>query len=108
MQTSGLQHIAPSVHLQDDVREYQVFRFLFDKSVTPPFKFHAPRPEHCITFYLRDPQKSGYIDSSVVHTYPACVINGMYTVPLKRYGGKDFWAIKIVLKPSTLYRLIKI
>ena len=29
----------------------------------------------------------------------------MYTVPIHRYGGNDFWAIKVVLQPSVLFKL---
>src|SRR6476646_8773413 len=95
-----LKDILPCEQLQPYVRKYQVFRFLFDKAVTPPVKFHPPRPEHCITFYIKDIQKFSYINSLAIHTYPACVINGMYTVPVNRYGGNDFLAIKGVLQPS--------
>ena len=108
MQPALLKRIFPCEILQHDVREYQVFRFLFDASISPPIKFHAPRPEHCITFYIRDAQKFSYINSPVIYTYPPCVINGMYTVPIHRYGGNDFLAIKVVLQPSTLFQLIKI
>jgi AraC-like DNA-binding protein len=108
MQPALLKHIIPCQNLQEYVREYQVFRFLFDASVSPPIKYHAPRPEHCITFYIRDAQKFSYLNSPIIYTYPACVINGFYTVPIHRYGGKDFWAIKVVLQPSTLFRLIEI
>lgn len=82
-----------------------MFRFVFDKDVVPPVKFHTPRPEHSITFYVRDVQKFSQIHSAKVVTYPPCVINGIYTVPINRYGGHDFWAIKVVFQPTTLFRL---
>lgn len=108
MQPALLKHLIPSENLQEYVREYQVFRFLFDASISPPIKFHAPRPEHCITFYIRDAQKFSYLNSPIIYTYPACVINGFYTFPIHRYGGNDFWAIKVVLQPSTLFHLINV
>ena len=108
MQPALLKHYIPSKNLQEYIREYQVFRFLFDKSISPPIKFHAPRPEHCITFYIRDAQKFSYLNSPIIYTYPACVINGFYTLPINRYGGNDFWAIKVVLQPSTLFHLINV
>jgi AraC-like DNA-binding protein len=103
-----LKDIPPGEQLQQYVRKYQVFRFIFDKEVTPPVKFHPPRPEHCITFYLRDVQKFSYLNSTTIQSYPQCVINGIYTTPVYRYGGNDFLAIKVVLQPSTLYQLIKL
>lgn len=99
--------ILPSPVLQEQVRKYQVFRFVFDKDIVPPVKFHAPRPEHSITFYLRDPQKFSFCNTGNIVTYPSCIINGMYTVPILRYGGSDFWAIKVVLQPTTLFQLLK-
>jgi AraC-like DNA-binding protein len=103
-----LKDISPCASLEEYVVKYQVFRFIFDREVLPPVKFHAPRPEHCITFYLRDTQRFSYINTQSILVYPQCVINGMYTVPILRFGGNDFWAIKVVLQPSTLYHLINI
>ena len=100
-----LRDILPCTALQNYVRKYQVYRFSFEKHITPPVKFHTPRPEHCITFYVRDPQKFSQIHSGTIGTYPHCIVNGVYTVPLYRYGGHDFCAIKVVLQPTTLSRL---
>jgi AraC-like DNA-binding protein len=105
MQPALLEDIYPCAILQDYVRKYQVFKFSFEKNVIPPVKFHAPRPEHSITFYVRDSQKFSQGDSETIITYPPCVINGIYTIPLHRYGGYDFLAIKVVLQPTTLSRL---
>lgn len=102
-----LKDISPGERLQGHIRKYQVFRFLFDQEVAPPVKFHLPRPEHCITFYIRDIQKFSYLDSGTIFSYPQCVINGIYTVPVYRYGGNDFLAIKVVLQPSVLYQLLR-
>lgn len=100
--------ILPCANLQDYVRKYQVFRFVFDNQITPPTKYHYPRPEHCITFYIRDAQKFRYPSFLTIQPYPQCVINGMHTVPVYRYSGNDFLAIKAILRPSVLYHLIKL
>lgn len=105
MQPVVLKDIYPCITLQEYVRKYQVFRFVFDKEVAPPVKFHTPRPEHSITFYTRDCQRFSHINSDEVVTYPHCIVNGIYTRPLKRFGGHDFLAIKVVLQPTTLSRL---
>lgn len=102
-----VEDILPKPALQQYVRTYQVFRFVFDKAVIPPIKHHYPRPEHCITFYIRDIQKFKYQSDGPVQSYPACVINGMYTMPVYRYGGNDFLALKIVLQPTALYHLLR-
>jgi hypothetical protein len=51
-----VEDIQPCVALQKYVRKYQVFRFVFDNGINPPVKPHYPRPEQCITFYIRDAQ----------------------------------------------------
>jgi AraC-like DNA-binding protein len=102
-----LKDILPCEQLRSYVRKHQIFRFIFDKEITPPIKFHPPKPEHCITFYVRDVQRFSYLNSSSIQAYPQCVINGIYTVPIYRYGGNDFLAIKVVLQPFMLYKLIK-
>ncbi|HRP57466.1 helix-turn-helix domain-containing protein [Agriterribacter sp.] len=99
--------IFPNAALQKYVRKYQVFRFVFDKNIIPPFKRHYPRPEHCITFYIKDVQKFQYRSPDIIRSYPNCVINGMHTTPVYRYGGNDFLAIKIILRPSVLHKLLK-
>jgi AraC-like DNA-binding protein len=103
-----LRDILPAPQLRQYVRKYQVFRFIFGKEVIPPVKFHPPRPEHCVTFYTKDVQRFSYLNSPGILSYPQCVINGIYTVPVYRYGGNDFLAIKVVLQPSVLYQLIRL
>lgn len=100
-----LRDILPSDALQAFVRKFQVYRFSFEKNITPPVKYLTPRPEHSITFYVREPQKFSYTGLEKVNIYPPCVINGIYTTPIYRHGGHDFCAIKVVLQPTTLSRL---
>ena len=108
MKEGLLKDILPKPHLLQLVRKYQIFRFVFEKDADLPPKFHTPRPEHCITFYVRDFQRFSYLGTKEIITYPKCVINGMYNMPIYRYGGHDFWAIKVVLQPAALYHLIGI
>jgi AraC-like DNA-binding protein len=108
MKEALLKDFHPKPNLQQYVRKYQVFRFVFEKDTEPPPKFYTPRPEHCITFYVRDFQRFSYFGTKEIITYPKCVINGMYNMPIYRYGGQDFWAIKVVLQPAALYHLIGI
>ncbi len=81
------------------------FVLLFKKDKPLPIKFHTPLPEHSITFYIKDTQRVSYLNSDVIVTYPRCVINGMYHIPINRYGGYDFLAIKILLQPGVLFCL---
>ncbi|GAB3341603.1 helix-turn-helix domain-containing protein [Larkinella ripae] len=91
--------------LQQFVLRYEVVRFVFGKNVAPPTKYFAPRPEQSLTFYPRDPQRFRYVDKGTIVTYPHAIVHGMHTVPIYRYGGHDFLAIRIVFQPGALYRL---
>lgn len=91
--------------LGEFILRYEVIRFVFGHDVSPPAKYHAPRPEHCLTFYVRDPQHFSYIDSPKIITYPQSIIHGLQNAPIYRYGGHDFWAIKVVFQPGMLHRL---
>lgn len=108
METAVLETILPRASLRECVREYQVFRFVFDQGTTPPPKLHAPRPEHCLTFYVREAQKFSALAGGDIIAYPPCVVSGMLSRPIYRYGARDFWAIKVVLRPSAFFRLLHI
>lgn len=105
MNTELIKDFRPPPALSKYVRKYQVFRFLYTKESVVPVKYHTPHPEHCITFYVRDIQRYSFLDAPAVFTYPRCVVNGIYTVPLNRHGGYDFLAIKVVLQPGVLFCL---
>ena len=108
METAVLQTILPRPSLRECVREYQVFRFVFDKGTTPPPKLYAPRPEHCLTFYIREVQKFSSLAGGDIMAYPPCIISGLLNRSIYRYGAHDFWAIKVVLRPSAFFRLFHI
>jgi AraC-like DNA-binding protein len=108
MKEPMLNVLLPRPSLQEYIQKYQIFRFVFSRNMDPPPKFHAPRPEHCITFYTRDAQRFSSRKTKGILTYPSCTINGMYNFPIIRYGGYDFWAIKVVLQPTALHRILKV
>lgn len=91
--------------LAEFVRGYEIFRFVFDKAVSPPSKYHVPRPEHSLTFYPRDAQRFSFAGATAITTYPKAVVNGIYNVPIIRYGGHDFLAIRVVFQPAAIFRL---
>jgi len=100
-----LRDFLPSPSLRDYVRKHQVIRFEFGAEEIVPCKMYSPRPETCIVFYLRDLQNIGYLGTNVQTSHPKCTINGQHTVVTKRYNGRDFWVVQIVLQPTTLYLL---
>lgn len=94
--------------LGEFILRYEVFRFVFGHDVSPPVKYHTPRPEHSLAFYPREAQRFSYIDSNNIITYPHAIVNGMHNVPIYRYGAHDFLAIRVVFQPGALYRLTAI
>jgi AraC-like DNA-binding protein len=100
-----LRDFLPSPSLRDYVRKHQVIRFEFGAGEIVPCKMYSPRPETCLMFYLRDLQDIGYLDQNQLTSHSRCTINGQHTVVTKRYNGRDFWAVQIVLQPSALYLL---
>jgi hypothetical protein len=86
-----LSDIVPRPSLQNFVRKHQVIRFVFNREMNPPPKFHTPRPELCVTFYVKDLQRFSLIKDPNIIDYPRCVINGMYTQPIYRHGDMIFW-----------------
>jgi AraC-like DNA-binding protein len=97
--------ILPDKNLQHLIRKYQVIRWQFPNTVTPPAKYLAPRPEHSLTFYLRDKQAFKFIDSNSIDVYPNVILSGIHHSTLLRECGNDFWAYKIIFQPSALHLL---
>ena len=58
-----IKDILPHFSLTEFVRKYQIIRWQFDVNAVPPNKFLAPRPEHSLTFYIRDLQSFTFINS---------------------------------------------
>lgn len=95
----------PSPSLRDFVRKHQVIRFQFGPTDFIQAKVYAPRPETCLVFYLRDLQDVVYLPGDRLTMHPRCTIPGQHTFVTKRCIGRDFWAVQIVLQPSTLFLL---
>lgn len=93
----------PALH--EFIHRYEVFRFVFGPAVTPPVKYHTPRPEQSLVFYPRDPQRYSLTALDAVITYPRAIVNGIYDVPIYRYGAHDFLAIRVIFQPGALFRL---
>lgn len=100
-----IKDIQPHLSLAEFVRKYQIIRWQYDINSIPPNKYLAPRPEHSLTFYIRDLQSYAFIGSTKKETYPKSIISGIHTTTLIRDCGHDFWALKIIFQPCALYRL---
>ena len=100
-----IKDIQPHISLTEFVRKYQIIRWQYDANCIPPNKFLAPRPEHSLTFYIRDLQSYSFVGSSKKATYPKSIVSGIHTDTLVRDCGHDFWALKIIFQPCALFRL---
>ena len=59
-----IKNIRPHLSLTEFVRKYQIIRWQYDAYSIPPNKFLAPRPEHSLTFYIRDIQSYSFLNST--------------------------------------------
>ncbi|MDZ7876944.1 MAG: AraC family transcriptional regulator [Saprospiraceae bacterium] len=100
-----IKDILPHISLTEFVRKYQIIRWQFDANAIAPNKFLAPRPEHSLTFYIRDLQSFSFINSTKKEYYPKSIISGIHDTTLIRDCGHDFWALKIIFQPCALFRL---
>ena len=103
--TMLIKNIPPHASLSEFIRKYQIIRWQYDVNSTPPDKYLAPRPEHSLTFYIRDLQSYTFIGSAKKEIYPKSIISGIHTTTLIRDCGYDFWALKIIFQPCALFRL---
>jgi AraC-like DNA-binding protein len=100
-----IKDIQPHKSLTEFVRKYQIIRWQYDDNSTPSNKYLAPRPEHSLTFYIRDLQYYSFIGTTKKESYPKSIVSGIHTTTLIRDCGHDFWALKIIFQPCALYRL---
>jgi AraC-like DNA-binding protein len=100
-----IKNIPPNAALNEFVRTYQIIRWQYDPNAKPPNKYLAPRPEHSLTFYIRDLQSFSLIGSPEKVVYPRSIVSGIHIETLIRDCGHDFWALKIIFQPCALFRL---
>jgi AraC-like DNA-binding protein len=103
-----IKDIQPNASLAEYVRKYQIIRWQFEETINPPDKFLGPRPEHSLTFYIRDLQTYSFSGSQKKENYPRSIVCGIHTNTLIRGCGHDFWAIKIIFQPCALFKLTKV
>ena len=100
-----IKDIEPHLSLKEFVRKYQIIRWQYDATAIPPNKTLAPRPEHSLTFYIRDQQSFSFVNSTKKEYYPKTIISGIHDKTIIRDCGHDFWALKIIFQPCALFKL---
>lgn len=100
-----IKDIQPHLSLNQFVRKYQIIRWQYNTNTNPQNKTLAPRPEHSLTFYIRDLQSYNFLDSIKKEYYPRTIICGIHDKTIIRDCGHDFWALKIIFQPCALFKL---
>jgi AraC-like DNA-binding protein len=99
-----LNEIRPSPSLAEYVRLYRVIDFQFP-SADVPFKAYPPRPEHCLQFMAREPEKIIYPDSGAERAKMQAIFMGPHTQLIHRYPGRSTLGFQVIFQPGAVYRL---
>jgi AraC-like DNA-binding protein len=100
-----IKNLLPKPSLAEFVRKYQIISWQFDKNTLPPPKILAPRPEHSLAFYIKDPQYFTLLDSQKIIEYPKSIICGVHNQTIVRNCSHDFLTIKVIFQPCAFYRI---
>lgn len=96
----------PSAVLEDYISQYRFRHFVFGNGIIPPVKPFPPRPEQCLTFYVRGTETARYVQTGLEIIKPRCVISGQFTHRVDRsVSSPEILMIIVDFKPGALYRL---
>lgn len=95
----------PSPALREYVRLFQLIGCRFPDGVPVPVKAYWPRPEHCLSFFPRDPERMEYGHDGRVLDSPRVRLYGQHVVATNRHVGRDFMVFQVVFQPGALHRL---
>ena len=101
--------ILPSEQLRQYISQYRLRHFIFQKGMVPPVKPFPPRPEQCLTFYIRGNETARYLDLGSEIRKPRSVLSGQFTNRVDRYVSfPEILMIIVDFKPGALNRLVGI
>ncbi len=95
----------PSLLLSSYVDVIHLRHFIFPANGKIPFKPYPPRPEQCLTFYVRGFELTEYKREGIVIHRPRSTISGQYTHIINRNPSAEFLMILVVFKGGALNRL---
>lgn len=96
----------PSEPLRDYIHHYRLRHFVFENGLIPTIKPFPPRPEQCLTFYVRGAETCRYLYAGVEIIKPRSVISGQFTHRVDRYVSyPEILMIIVDFKPGVLHRL---
>ncbi len=103
-----LQEYKPSQLLSEYIRTFRLVHFVCLTNDRLPFKPYPPRPEHCLSFYVRGTENVEYQKSGIKNGNLSAVLFGQQTEVTNRFNSNNFLLIQVVFKPGGLYRLTNI
>jgi AraC-like DNA-binding protein len=104
-----IKDILPSEPLRQYIQQYRLRHFVFISGRIPPLKPFPPRPEQCLTFYIRGHEIARSINDQSEFKKPISVLSGQFTGRVDRYvSHPEVLMIIVDFQPGALHRLIKI
>jgi AraC-like DNA-binding protein len=101
--------IYPLPPLDQIVQLYRLRHFIIPQNIITHPKPYTPKPEQCMTFYVRGFEITEIISLNLQIKKPRSVLSGQYTYRVNRYSGSsEFLMILVVFKPGALHKLIGI
>lgn len=98
-------YLLPSPALREHVRLFQLVGCRFPAGAPLPVKAYWPRPEHCLSFFPRDPERLAYGPDGPPLDSPRVRLYGQHVVATNRHVGRDFMVFQVVFQPGALARL---
>src|SRR5215204_161821 len=100
------QDFPPSLHLKEYISQFRLRHFVFSNGIVPPPKPFPPRPEQCVTFYIRGSEISRHLNAGIEVKKPRSVLSGQFTYRVDRFVSYPEILMLIVdLQPGALHRL---
>ena len=65
----------------------------------------SAKTENCLSFFPKDPEKSGYGLDGLLMESPRSRIHGQHSIVTNRHVGRDFLVFQVVFQPGALFRL---
>lgn len=101
-----IHYFLPSPALREYVRLLQLVHYVFPDTAIVPFKPYWPRPEHCLSFYVRQTETVEYVNSGQRVHKPRSVLIGQPTIVTNRHVGREFLLFQVIFQPGALFRLV--
>lgn len=104
-----LKDILPAEPLKEYIRHYRLRHFIFPDGMIPRVKPFPPRPEQCLSFYVRGFETVNYLNGGLEFKKPRSVLSGQFTCRTDRYvSAPEILMIIVDFIPGALHRLLHI